>query len=46
VKKIDTLEDYIKFGTKLIISFHMRKKKGESKIGHGKNEKKDEFGSP
>ncbi len=41
---IDTLEAYIKIGKKL---FHLTwDKKVKCKIGHGKNEEKDEFGSP
>jgi len=44
MKKIDILEAYIKFGTKL---FHLTlEKKVKCKINHRKNEKKGEFGSP
>jgi len=44
VKKIDTLDAYIKFGTKL---FHwIGKKKVKCKTCHKKSEKKGEFGSP
>jgi hypothetical protein len=42
VKKINILNDYIKFGTKL---FHLTLKKGKSKTSHRKNEKKGEFES-
>jgi hypothetical protein len=44
VKKVDIIDAYIKIGTKL---FHLtrEKKKGKSKKGHRKNEKKGEFES-
>jgi hypothetical protein len=42
-EKVDIINAYIKFGTKL---FHLtREKKGKSKKGHRKNEKKGEFES-
>ncbi len=44
MKTIDTLEAYIKFGTKL---FHLTsEKKVKCNIGHGENEEKGEFGNP
>jgi hypothetical protein len=44
VKIIDTLKDYIKFGTKL---FHLTwEKKVKCETNHGKNEEKGEFGNP
>ncbi len=44
MKKINTLEAYIKFGTKL---FHLTwEKMVNCKTSHGENEKKGEFGSP
>jgi hypothetical protein len=44
VKKIDTLDAYIKFGSKL---FHrIGKKKVKYKTCHKKSEEKGEFGRP
>ncbi len=44
MKTIDTLDAYIKFGTKL---FHWTwKKRVKCKTCHGKNKEKREFGSP
>jgi hypothetical protein len=44
VKRIDTLETYIKFRTKL---FHLTwKKRVKCKTSHGENEKKSEFWCP
>jgi hypothetical protein len=44
VKIVNTLEAYIRFGTKL---FHLTcKKKVKCKTSHGKSEEKGEFGSP